>query len=185
MPFLDVCAIWFGHGRMSRRQETQMAAEKTAPKLEPEEAARRIWLAGVGAYGRMFEEAQDRIGKAAGSANELFDQLVARGEVLEHAVRDRLASAPAIQGMAVAVDKLQDLRDAQRAAVKTRIDSVRKAVDQAVAPFNPLAMDRMIQELEARVAKLEAAQAKPVVRRAAAKPATRKVGVARKPARKA
>jgi hypothetical protein len=155
--------------------EITMPANKTPPKTDAEEVARRIWLAGVGAYGRMFEEAQDRVTKAAGSANDLFDQLVARGEILEGAVRERISSTDAAQKVAGAVDKLSDFRDAQRSALRSRIETVRKAVDQAVTPFNPLAIGRALSDLEARVARLEADKAPARPRRAAAaKPAARK-----------
>jgi hypothetical protein len=42
---------------------------KVEVAADAEDVARKIWLAGVGAYGRMFAEATDRVGKAAGSAN--------------------------------------------------------------------------------------------------------------------
>jgi hypothetical protein len=153
--------------------EINMATEKTTAKHDAEEIARRIWLAGVGAYGRMFEEAQDRVTKATGSANDLFDQLVARGEVLEGVVRERIAGNEAVQKVAGAVDKLQDFRDTQRSALMTRMETVRKAVDHAVTPFNPLAIGRTLQDIEARLARLEAAQAP------AARPAARKVAAAK------
>ncbi|MDX2235568.1 MAG: phasin family protein [Hyphomonadaceae bacterium] len=122
---------------------------------EAEDVARKIWLAGVGAYGRMFAEAQDRVEKAAGSAGELFEQLVARGEALEDAVRDRLETVEATQKVAGVIHKIQDFRAEQRAAIKARIETVRKAVDSTIAPYNPLALARQVEELSARVAALE------------------------------
>lgn len=135
-----------------------MATKKTAvtEKAQAEDMARKIWLAGVGAYGRMFSEASDRVGKAAGSANELFEQLVARGETLEDAVRDRLAENEATAKVAGVIGKIQDFRTEQRAALKSRVETVRKAVDGAIAPFNPLALAKQVEELTARVEALEA-----------------------------
>ncbi len=159
-----------------------MATRKT-PKvtIDPahaEELARKIWLAGVGAYGRVFAEAQDKVGKAAGTASELFEQLVARGEVLEDAVRERLEASDATKKVAGVIGKIQDYRTEQRAALKARVETIRKAVDHA----NPLVLSKQVEELSARLAALEGkkaarrAPAKPVVvkapRRAAAKRVT-------------
>lgn len=148
-------------------------------KSQAEDVARKIWLAGVGAYGRMFSEATDRVTKATGSANELFEQLVARGEALEDTVRDRLAENDATAKVAGVIGKIQDFRAEQRAALKSRVETVRKAVDGAIAPFNPLALAKQVDELSARVEALEAKRvgakrvvAKVPVRRAA-KAATR------------
>lgn len=134
----------------------KLAAKVEAEKAQAEDMARKIWLAGVGAYGRMFSEASDRVGKAAGSANDLFEQLVARGETLEDAVRDRLAENEATAKVAGVITKIQDFRTEQRAALKTRVETVRKAVDGAIAPFNPLALAKQVEELTARVEALEA-----------------------------
>lgn len=48
-----------------------------------EEFARKIWLAGLGAYGKSVDEAQGRYEKVSAEANKLFEELVAKGENLE------------------------------------------------------------------------------------------------------
>ena len=135
---------------------TRKTTKVTIDPAQAEELARKIWLAGVGAYGRMFAEAQDRVGKAAGSANELFDQLVARGEVLEDAVRARLEANDTTKKVADVIGKIQDYRTEQRAALKARVETIRKAVDHA----NPLALSKQVEELSARLAALEGKAAK-------------------------
>lgn len=152
-----------------------MASKKTPARVETvdaEDVARRIWLAGVGAYGRMFAEAQDRVEKAAGSANELFDQLVARGEALEDQVRERLEANETTHKLGEAIGKLQDFRAERRAALKARVESLRKGVESTIAPFNPLAMARQVEELSARVAALEG---KPAAKAPAARAAAKRV----------
>lgn len=161
-----------------------MAVRKTRkPAVDAthaEDVARKIWLAGVGAYGRMFGEAQDRIGKGVGAANELFEQLVARGEVLEDAVRERLEASEATQKVAGVIGRIQDYRTEQRAALKTRVAALRKAVDHTMA-MNPVALAKQVEELTARVAQLEAnkpahrAPAKPVVVKAPKRAAAKRV----------
>ncbi len=47
------------------------------------DTARKIWLAGIGAYGRAFSEVQESLSKAGKSTSKAFDDLVQKGEVLE------------------------------------------------------------------------------------------------------
>jgi len=57
-----------------------MAKDK---KRSSTESARRIWLAGIGAYGRAFTEAQEALKEVTGKGSEVFDELVQKGEMLE------------------------------------------------------------------------------------------------------
>lgn len=50
------------------------------------ETARRIWLAGIGAYGRAFTEAQEALKDVSGKSSDVFDELVQKGEFIEMAV---------------------------------------------------------------------------------------------------
>ncbi|NDD65663.1 MAG: hypothetical protein EBZ36_17060, partial [Acidobacteria bacterium] len=89
-----------------------MAATKKTKKTPVVETgvdmdiARKIWLAGVGAYGRAFTEAHDAAEKLAHGASEAFDQLVAKGELVEDTVRDRIAKAPAGKKVASLMDEV-------------------------------------------------------------------------------
>lgn len=44
---------------------------------------RKIWLAGIGAYGRAFSEAKGAVDTVTGKSSEVFEQLVQKGEMLE------------------------------------------------------------------------------------------------------
>ena len=57
-----------------------MAKDK---KRSSTESARRIWLAGIGAYGRAFSEAQEALKDVTGKGSDIFDELVQKGEMLE------------------------------------------------------------------------------------------------------
>ncbi|MFT5671259.1 MAG: polyhydroxyalkanoate synthesis regulator phasin, partial [Glaciecola sp.] len=48
-----------------------------------EEMARKIWLAGLGAYGKGYEEVKGRIEALSTDSNKLFDELVVKGQKLE------------------------------------------------------------------------------------------------------
>lgn len=45
--------------------------------------AKNVWLAGLGAYGKAFDEAKDVYEKASKETPKLFDELVKKGEELE------------------------------------------------------------------------------------------------------
>lgn len=64
-------------------------ARKKAPPGPAGETARKIWLAGIGAYGRAFSEAQESIAKVSGETSKYFEDLVERGEEIEDAVETR------------------------------------------------------------------------------------------------
>lgn len=52
-------------------------------KRSSTDTARRIWLAGIGAYGRAYSEAKDAVKDAAGKGTGAFNELVQKGEMLE------------------------------------------------------------------------------------------------------
>jgi len=55
-------------------------------KRSNSETARRIWLAGIGAYGRAFTEAQEALKDVTGKGSEIFEELVQKGQVIEKVV---------------------------------------------------------------------------------------------------
>jgi polyhydroxyalkanoate synthesis regulator phasin len=52
-------------------------------KSSTSDTARRIWLAGIGAYGRAYTEAKDAVKDVAGKGSGAFNDLVQKGEMLE------------------------------------------------------------------------------------------------------
>ena len=113
--------------------------------------ARKIWLAGVGAYGRAFTEAKDSAEKLAQGATEAFDQLVAKGETIEDEVRDRIAKAPAGKKVVTLVGDLTKQSKERRAALEERIGKVRKSLTDTFAPYNLAALGEAVQALTAQV----------------------------------
>ncbi|NIB40720.1 phasin family protein [Pseudomaricurvus alkylphenolicus] len=55
-----------------------------------EALAKKIWLAGLGAYGRSFDEVQNRYEKANADSQKFFEELVKRGEKLQDDAESRL-----------------------------------------------------------------------------------------------
>jgi len=60
-----------------------MSDNKNKSPNKNTDTARKIWLAGIGAYGRAFSEMQEGLTKAGKSTSKVFDELVQKGEVLE------------------------------------------------------------------------------------------------------
>ena len=48
-----------------------------------EDFARKIWLAGLGAYGKSYDEVQERVEGLNTEASKVFEDLVSKGEKLE------------------------------------------------------------------------------------------------------
>jgi ABC-type transporter Mla subunit MlaD len=69
-----------------------MSDDKHKVSDKASEIAKNIWLAGLGAYGKAFDDAQDRIDKAAKEPPRLFKELVEKGSQIEDEVRDSLSN---------------------------------------------------------------------------------------------
>ncbi len=59
---------------------------------QAEELARKIWLAGIGAYGKGFDEVQGQYEKLNTESTKLFNELVNKGEMLEGEAKEKLQS---------------------------------------------------------------------------------------------
>ncbi len=60
--------------------------DKKPADKKSSDTARRIWLAGIGAYGRALTEAKGAVDDLTGKSSEVFEDLVQKGEMLEKVV---------------------------------------------------------------------------------------------------
>jgi hypothetical protein len=139
-----------------------MSDDKSSKKSS--DVARRIWLAGIGAYGRAFEEGRDMMkgigSKVPGAGSDMFEKLAEKGESLEMAAK--------IKGMQLA-GKASDLTDDVKSTVgiEDRIASMRARLGGS--------SDDRLDAVEARLARIEAKLDKLLatpVKKASAKRAT-------------
>ncbi len=139
--------------------------EKNKVTDKASEIARNIWLAGVGAYGRAVDEAQDRMEKAGMETPKLFRELVKAGAALEDEARKGISSSKAA-----------------RASVEERIHRVRESFQLQLPARGEdlLALHEKIDRLTRKVDDLAATLAAQGSR----KPATRKKAATRKVAAK-
>lgn len=145
-------------------------SDKTKKEMD---IARKIWLAGIGAYGRAFDDAQEAYSKVGKETAKIFDELVGKGEALEDKVTTTAKSyVPAVA-------------EKHRATVEDRMDRMRAALG-----FGETASDQQdrIEALEERLDGIESKlddilkAVNALTPQAASKAATR--ATARKPARK-
>jgi len=106
-----------------------------------EEMARKIWLAGLGAYGKGYEEVKGRIESLSTESNKLFDDLVVKGEKLETEGKD----------------KVKQVKDEvlAKTEVEARIETVRSKLG-----FGKTDEEVKLEELSAKIEELTAAIAK-------------------------
>ena len=108
---------------------------------QAEDLARKIWLAGIGAYGKGFDEAQGQYEKSNTEATNLFTELVDKGEKLE----------------VEAKEKFQAEKESIKSNVESRVADVRNKLG-----LDKSDSDEKIEELSAKIDALTEAVAKMV-----------------------
>lgn len=152
-----------------------MSDEKSKVTDKAGEIAKNIWLAGVGAYGRAVDEAQDSIKKATPQPPKLFRDLVKAGAALEEEATE--ARAAAMSSVEERIARVRENFHMQRPARIEDLQSLHKKVDKLTRKVD--ALTKLLQEPD-RPAKKAPARTKA----AAKKSAPRKKATARTGARK-
>lgn len=106
-----------------------------------EEIARKVWLAGLGAYGKGYEEVKGRFEALSTDSNKLFEELVVKGEKLE----------------AEGKDKVEEVKN--KVVAKTEIESRIETVSTKLG-FSTTATEEKIEVLSAKIDALTDAVAK-------------------------
>jgi len=100
---------------------------------QAEDLARKIWLAGIGAYGKGFDEAQEQYEKLNTEAGKLFDELVEKGEKLEVEAKEKFESEK---------EKVKNNVDARVADVRAKLgldtDDTDKKIEELSAKIDAL-----------------------------------------------
>lgn len=91
-----------------------MSDDKSKVTDKASEIAKNIWLAGVGAYGRAVDEAQDRLEKAGVETPKLFKDLVKAGAKLEEEAREALSPTAARNSVEERINKVRENFHLQR-----------------------------------------------------------------------
>lgn len=99
------------------------------------EVAKSIWLAGLGAYGKAFDEAVNQYGKVSKETSKVFDDLVELGRKLDSESQVKLSKA----------------KDKTTATIEDRISKVRSSVNNMGALNFGGADNAKIDEVNAKV----------------------------------
>lgn len=168
--------------KKTKKSEAGAKAVKTAKVIEAQsvEMAHKIWLAGVGAYGKAYDTALANANTFNKQSTELFDELVKRGEKIESDVKTRFsedervtkatktvakANAAARQFQAEAYDRfearmerMRDLLGVKQMNERTsKLASKIEKLEDEVAETVANAKDRVSKvDLKARIARLSA-----------------------------
>lgn len=110
------------------------------------DVAHKIWLAGVGAYGKAYDVASDGAGKVSDQSSVVFEDLVKRGEEIDGDVRKRLASNTAVLRMAEQMGKVNE----RVAKVRGRVAEATEDVTETVTKFQ----EEQRVRLEARMERM-------------------------------
>ncbi|MCR9269921.1 MAG: hypothetical protein NXH72_08050 [Hyphomonadaceae bacterium] len=108
------------------------------------DVAHKIWLAGVGAYGKAYDVAADGMGKVSGQGEVLFEDLVARGEEIENDVRARLSSNAAISKMTAQMSRVAE----EASKVRGRVVEATEEATEAVTKFQSEQRERLEARME-------------------------------------
>tara|TARA_R110002110_G_C13470513_1_gene720813 strand:+ start:51695 stop:52237 length:543 start_codon:yes stop_codon:yes gene_type:complete len=116
-----------------------MSDEKKKVADKASEIARNIWLAGVGAYGKAVEDAQDRLEKAGVEPPKLFRELVKAGTALEDEAREALEATSATRSsVEERISRVRENFHMQRPARIEDLNALHKKVDQLSRKVNKL-----------------------------------------------
>lgn len=84
--------------------------------------AHDIWLAGLGAYGRAWDEAQHTLKKMEKGTSELFDELVSKGTEIEQGTEQRVREAKGYVENFSIEDRINRVRDSFGLSSQTSFD---------------------------------------------------------------
>lgn len=152
-----------------------MSDDKTPSDKKTGDVARRIWLAGIGAYGKAFEEGKDTLKGLTGGTSGVFDDLAAKGEKIQQAAM--------VKGAQLA-GKASDLKDDINA--EERISAMRARLLGGGSGDRIDAVEARLASIEDKLDALLKMQTKPTPKRAATRrtTTTKKTAAKKKPAAK-
>ncbi len=140
---------------MAKKDKKEKKQKKAANKAKAQflgaaieakgfDVAHKIWLAGVGAYGKAYDVATDGVGRVSGQGEVLFEDLVARGEEIESDVRARLTSNTAIAKMTEQMGRVAE----EAAKVRGRVMEATGDATEAVTKFQAEQRERLEARME-------------------------------------
>ncbi len=148
--------------KKSAQQKAYARAQKIAATLEHETAdvAHKIWLAGIGAYGKAFDEARGGFSNIGEQSGHVFDDLVHRGAEIESDVRARLSGNETVvkagQQIQDYVARANEFQDIARERFEERMERMRDVLGLKGLGKKASKLNAKLDKLEDEVAELAA-----------------------------
>ena len=132
--------------KKAKKAEQKARAQFMGAAIEAKgfDVAHKIWLAGVGAYGKAYDVASEGVGKVSGQGEVLFEDLVARGEEIESDVRARLSSNTTISRMTEQMNRVAE----EAAKVRGRVAEATGEATEVVSKFQADQRERLEARME-------------------------------------
>lgn len=151
---------------MAKAKDTAKTLKQRREALEAQtkDMAQKIWLAGLGAYGRAYSEAAENAKKLNSGTSELFEDLVERGTEIDGEMKARFASNETVAKATESVSKVTEtalrMQREQREAFEARMQRMRAVLGFKTTGEKADDLSSKIDQLEDEIAEL-AAKAKP------------------------
>ena len=129
--------------------ETKKTSKKNVAS-QAGDIAKHIWLAGLGAYGRAYDEAQVRYESASKEAPRLFTELVEKGKKFEKTAKTRLESPlmDTKQSIEERISKMRNGLGFNAGADQDEIKKLKKQVETLTKKVNELTGKTSAEENE-------------------------------------
>lgn len=101
-----------------------------------EDVARKIWLAGLGAYGKSYDEVQGRYEQLSSEANKMFDELVEKGTKLESEAKEKIKTKTALDSK---VEEIRGKLGLNGSATEEKLEALTQKVDALTEAVHKLA----------------------------------------------
>ncbi len=147
-------------------KSTAKSLKERRAELETQtrDVAQKIWLAGLGAYGRAYSEAATSAKKVNAGTTELFEDLVKRGTEIDGEMKTRFAENSTVAKATESVTKVTEtalrVQRQQREAFEARMQRMRSVLGFKDQSEKAEDIASKIDQLEDEIASL-AAKAKP------------------------
>ncbi len=165
-----------------------MSDDKSNVADKAGEIARNIWLAGVGAYGKAVEDAQDRLERAGVEPPKLFKDLVKAGTALEREARETAERhRSSLSSVEERINRVRDNFGVHRLGLGDDLQGLHRKVDELTARLDQLSKALEAQGvIDLNPPKKKATRKAPAKKKATAKkPAAKKAAAKKAPAKKA
>lgn len=148
--------------KSKEKTKARAKAEKVGKAIEANSAdmAHKIWLAGVGAYGKAYDSALAGANVLNTQSAEVFEDLVKRGEEIESDVRSRLSGDERVlkagQQMAKAAATAREFQVQARDQFEARMDRMRDLLGVKGLGTKGEKIHKKLDKLEDEVSELAA-----------------------------